>query len=580
MDDDSTVKKVPDSVAGSHQHIVNETVFNKCTEGVIVTDQHHIIERVNPGFTRITGYEPADIIGKTPALLKSHRHDEQFYKDLNNAIDTKGVWQGEIWNRRRNGTIYPQWLRIFRVDDPVKKRFYVGMFTDSDCLTNNATLRNHAYYDSLTGLPNRMLLYDRLTFMLNLARRQNSLLGVLHLDLNRFKLINDSLGYSYGDQLLQCVAIRLKSCTREVDSVFRLGDDEFAVLLEDIVNPQDASRVAKRIISTCTQPYKITDKELYITISIGISLFPGDGEQFEVLMKNAETAMLRAKELGISNYQHYKPSMNTQVFEQLTLEYNLKKALEYDQLMVFYQPFISLADRKIVGAEALVRWQHPDLGMVTPAQFIPLAEETGLIIPIGRWVMETACRQSRLWQRQHNAAFTISVNLSARQFQQPDLAEMVNRILNDSGLAPETLKLEITESIGMKNPVQTIEALKILKAKGILIAIDDFGTGYSSLSYLKQFPIDTIKIDRSFVMEAKDVDSESAIIDAIIALAHSLNLDVIAEGVETPGQVEYLIRRGCEMVQGYYFSKPVNAEEFEALLRNPPWLNGQKQHTR
>ncbi len=563
------------------EHIENEAIFNHNTEGIIITDQERTILRVNPGFTKITGYEAKEAIGLKPSFLKSDRHDEAFYHRMDATLVSEGKWQGEIWDRRKNGEIYPQWLTIVAVHTSENTLRYVGIFTDiTGYLNNNSAIRTHAYYDSLTGLPNRMLLHDRLNFMLNLARRQKGMMGVLFLDLNRFKLINDTLGYSFGDLLLQNVATRLKSCTRDVDSVFRLGDDEFAILLEDILHPQDASRVAKRILSACTQPYLIAEKELYVTVSIGISLFPSDGERFEDLLKNAETAMLRAKEIRISNYQHYKPSMNTQAFEQLAMEYNLQKALKNNQFLVFYQPLIDLKSKNIIGAEALIRWQHPELGMVAPNQFIPLAEETGLIIPIGEWVLDTACKQMHVWQERFQKQLIISVNLSARQFQQQDLFSMVNRVLRNACFEPEKLKLEITESIGMKNPEQTIVTLNQLKSMGIPIAIDDFGTGYSSLSYLKRFPIDTIKIDRSFVMEMQAGSNDNAIVDAIIAMAHSLTLNVIAEGVETKEQADYLLYKGCEQVQGFYFSKPVTDEAFEKLLMDTPWLNGKKDDPR
>ncbi|MBN1760013.1 MAG: EAL domain-containing protein [Chitinispirillaceae bacterium] len=573
MQQNDTSAPLPFKLSTSKQmHRENEMVFNNCTEGIIITDHNQVIVRVNPGFTQITGYDSAEAIGKKPSFLKSHRHDDMFYQQIQNALNNDGKWQGEIWNRRKNGEIYSQWLTVFHCKDTGDADRYIGIFTDlTGYISNDSPGRNYAYYDSLTGLPNRMLLYDRLTYMLNLARRRKGIMGILQLDLNRFKIINDTLGYVFGDQLLQNVAQRLKACTREVDSVFRLGDDGFAVLLDDILHPQDAARVAKRILTACSQPFLIGNKELFITVSIGVSLFPGDGDHFELLLKNAETAMLRAKELGISNYQHYMPSMNTQAFEQLTLEHNLQKALQKKQFLVFYQPIIDLNTREIVGAEALVRWNHPDLGMISPIQFIPLAEEIGLIIPIGEWVLETACRQMRLWQDQFGKAFVISVNLSARQFQQQDLVASIDRTLKHTRFDARNLKLEITESIGMKNPEQTIMTLRQLKDMGALFAIDDFGTGYSSLSYLNRFPIDTLKIDRSFVMEMNPTTPESAIIDAIIAMAHSLSLNVIAEGVETPDQADYLLRNGCEQVQGFYFSRPVNAEEFGQLLKRPPW---------
>jgi diguanylate cyclase (GGDEF)-like protein/PAS domain S-box-containing protein len=566
-------KTVPEILPEEH-----DAIFTCSTEGIMVTDKKRTILRVNPGFSQITGYEASEVIGRTPSFLKSQRHDDNFYKRLESTLAKEGKWQGEIWNRRKSGETYPHWLTILRVTSNGKVVRYIGIFTDiTGYINNNTAIRNHAYYDSLTGLPNRMLLYDRLTFMINLARRGNGIMGILFVDINRFKIINDTLGYQYGDQLLQKVASRLRSCTREVDSVFRLGDDEFAVLLDDIIHTQDAARVAKRIISVCSKSYKIMDQELYVTFSIGVSLFPADGERNELLLKHAEAAMLRAKEVGISNYQHYKPSMNTQAFELLSLEHNLQKALEKAQFLVYYQPLVDIATTEIVGAEALIRWQHPDLGMISPAHFIPLAEDTGMIIPIGEWVMATACRQMRTWQEQFGKPLVISVNLSARQFQQQDLITMIRRTLDESGLTPETLKLEITESIGMKNPEWTIHILNVLKEIGIFFAIDDFGTGYSSLSYLKRFPIDTIKIDRSFIMEMDTKSNDTAIVNAMIALAHNLNLDVTAEGVETLFQLEYLRAKSCEVAQGFYFSKPVEAGKFELLLGDTPWISEKGQ---
>lgn len=553
---------------------VSEMIFRHSSEGIIITDANRIIRYMNASFTRITGYEEHEVVGKTPSFLKSFRHDNTFFEEIEKILLSEEKWQGEVWNRKKNGEVYPQWLTLIPVRKNGTINNYVGILTDiNGYISGNSVMRNQAFCDSLTGLPNRMLLYDRITFMLNLARRRNGLMSVMYLDINRFKMINDTLGYSLGDSLLKEVAVRLKASTRDVDSVFRLGDDEFAILLEDIVNPQDASRVAKRILSICAKPFVIHLQELYVTISIGISVFPSDGDHFEILLKNAETAMLRAKELGISNYQHYKPSMNTQAFENLTLEYNLQKALKNSQFRVFYQPIINLATGRIIGAEALVRWQHPEHGLITPAQFIPLAEETGLILPIGEYVLSTACEQMQYWLTHKHPLQFMSVNLSARQFQQQDLVATVTRLLEHTRLDASHLKLEITESIGMKNPVQTLTTLHELKEMGILFAIDDFGTGYSSLSYLKQFPIDTIKIDKSFVMEMDSNVNDAVIVDAIIALAASLRVDVIAEGVETLNQVDYLGKRSCSMVQGFYFSKPVSSTEFTALLENQHWLD-------
>lgn len=558
------------------EDILNLTTvfFFHATEGIIITDKDHNVVKINPGFTNITGYDEESIVGKKPSILKSHRHSSAFYKDMFDTINHLGKWQGEIWNRRKNGEIYLQRLSIFPIYHNNEIFQYIGLLTDiTNYITNNANIQNHAYYDTLTNLPNRILLHDRLSFMVNHAKRNKQNMAILLLDLNRFKLINDTLGFSAGDSLLQTIANRLKSCLRDVDGVFRLGDDEFAIILEEIAQPQDAARVAKRLLAVCSLPFQFSDHELYVTVSIGISIFPTDGEEIEILLKNAEAAMNRAKELGINNYQHYMPTMNARAFEQLTLEHNLRKALKKDEFIVYYQPQIDLFTKQIVGAEALVRWQHPELGMISPAQFIPIAEETGLILPLGEWVLRTACQQTQKWHDLLGKKFIISVNLSSRQFQQQDLVSTVNKVLQETKLDAEYLELEITESLGMKNPELTLKTLHELKSMGIHIAIDDFGTGYSSLSYLKKFPIDTLKIDRSFVSDIQIDTNDAAIVIAIIALAHSLKLKVIAEGVELGEQAVYLLDHGCESVQGYLYSPPVPAENFEQIFMKPPWLN-------
>lgn len=546
----------------------SQTIFENASDGIILTDTDFTITKINASFTSITGYTAEDIVGKKTNILKSNHHNSEFYLGINTSLAEQGKWQGEIWNRRKNGEIYLQFLTIIAVyDRDAVIQSYIGFYTSTVRLNDKGVqLKTFTYYDMLTGLPNRILLHDRLAFLISHAKRNKQLMAILLLDLNRFKLINDTLGYSAGDILLQTVATRLKSCVREVDAVFRLGDDEFAIVLEEIAQQQDAARVAKRILSICSLPFQLGEQELYITLSIGISMFPSDGKEMEVILKNAEAAMHRAKELGINNYQHYKPTMNAKAFEQLTLEHNLRKALRQNEFVVFYQPLIDLASGNIIGSEALVRWKHPELGMIQPNQFIPIAEETGLILPIGEWVLRTACHQARLWQDMFGKPLTISVNLSSRQFQQQDIVSVVNSALENADLRPQSLELEITESIGMKNPELTLRILNELKSRGIRISIDDFGTGYSSLSYLKKFPIDTIKIDRSFVSDIQSDSNDAAIVVAIIAMAHGLKLSVIAEGVEKTEQAEYLREHGCEKVQGFLYSPPVSAVSFEKLF--------------
>lgn len=545
-----------------------DAIFKNASEGIFVTDANSRILRVNPGFCHITGYPAEEAIGHTPSILKSNRHDKNFYNRIHETLKNVGSWHGEIWNRRKNGEIFPEWLTITVLGDlksPDVK--FLAIFNDvTHLMSKNDHIQNHAYYDSLTGLPNRLLLHDRLEFILNHARKKKRIVAVMLLDVIRFKMINDTLGYSAGDSLLQILGDRLVSCLRDVDSVFRSGDDVFAIILDDISQPDDASKVAQRILESCSQPFNIADHELYVTISIGISIFPSDAQEHEGLLKNAEDAMIRAKELGINNYQHYKPAMNNSAAEHLTLEHNLRKALMQEEFVVFYQPQVNMETGKMSGTEALVRWIHPELGMISPGQFIPIAEENGLIIPIGEWVLRTSCKQMVQWHNELGTNITISVNLSARQFLQQDIVEKVRSILEETGLHASHLELEITESLGMKNPELTLRTLKELKDMGIHISIDDFGTGYSSLSYLKKFPIDTLKIDRSFVLDIQTDPNDAAIVLAIIALAHSMHLKVIAEGVEKEEQAAFLRHHHCEEMQGYLYSRPVPAEDFKKLL--------------
>jgi diguanylate cyclase (GGDEF)-like protein/PAS domain S-box-containing protein len=544
---------------------LSELLFENTSDGILVTDALFTILKINASYTTITGYSPEDVVGKNASTLKSGKHEDAFYQELNETLAKSGKWSGEVWNRRKNGEMYLQYLSIFAITAENSQVVgYAGFYNSAIVLNDDCTqLQNNAYHDTLTGLPTRALLNERLEHQLNHSKRKKQVMALLLLDLNRFKLINDTLGYAAGDLLLQIVTTRLKSCVREVDAIFRLGDDEFAIILEDIAQPQDAARVAKRVLSICSLPFQLTEQEIYITISIGISLFPSDGENVETILKNAEAAMQRAKELGINNYQHYKPAMNVKAFEQLTLEHNLRKALRDNEFIVYYQPLIDLVSGQITGSEALVRWNHPELGMIQPGRFIPLAEETGLILPLGEYVLRNACEQTRTWQQKYCKSLSVSVNLSARQFQQQDLVLLVSQALEDSSLQPGQLELEITESLGMKNPELTLKTLNELKAMGVRISIDDFGTGYSSLSYLKKFPIDTIKIDRSFVSDIHHDSNDAAIVLAIIALAHSLGLKVIAEGVEMKEQADYLKHHGCEKVQGFLYSQPLPATEFE-----------------
>ncbi len=553
-----------------HQNIVElfDSLFSNSREGIIITNDQREIIAINPAFSNITQYTAEEIIGQKPSFLSSDRHEKDFYEDMQSDIKKKGRWSGNIWDRRKNGEVFLTELTIVAVQHgPDQKVNYVGILNDTPNIENNITQKQN--HDPLTNLPNRILFQEHFQFLLAHARRNDQILALLLLDIDRFKVLNDTLGYNAGDMILTYTAERLKETLREVDVVFRLGNDEFAIILEEVAKVEDTAIVAKRIFEAFSKPFNLAcyEKDLYLSTSIGISIFPQDGSHFEDLIKNAEVAMYQAKKEEQNNFCHYSPSMNEATLELLTMEHQLHKALEQKEFIVYYQPIIDIRENTIVGAEALARWQHPELGLVPPFKFIPIAEETGLIIPIGEYIMVSACKMARHWHSLGFDNFHISVNLSARQFQQHDLVEKMEIILMESKLPPKFLELEITESIGMQDAENTIKILEDIKKKGIYISIDDFGTGYSSLSYLKRFPINTLKVDRSFVKDIGiSLDSET-IVSVIITMAHTLNLKVIAEGVETVDQLAFLKAHKCDMLQGYLFSKPVPAEEFEALLK-------------
>jgi diguanylate cyclase (GGDEF)-like protein/PAS domain S-box-containing protein len=429
------------------------------------------------------------------------------------------------------------------------------------------TIKHLAYHDALTGLANRTLFQDRLTVALAQARRKKQTAAVMFLDLDRFKAVNDTVGHALGDHLLQGVAERLTGLVRDGDTVARVGGDEFALLLQEVERAEEVAEVAERVLDALRQPWVLNGQEFRITTSIGIAMFPNDGEDADSLLRNADTAMYRAKEQGRDNFQLYTPDMNARIAERLALENSLRHGLERGELLVYYQPQVDIASGKIVGMEALVRWQHPERGLVFPAEFIPVAEETGLIVPLGEWVLRTACAQNKAWQAAGFPPMRVAVNLSARQFQQRDLIEVVDEVLTETGLEARWLQLEITEGVAMQDVESNIAVLRELREMGVQIAIDDFGTGHSSLSYLSRLPIDVVKIDQSFIQDLTTDPNDAAIARSIIVMAHNLKLRVIAEGVETEEQLAFLKKRRCDEMQGYLFSKPAPAEAFEEMLR-------------
>ena len=547
------------------------TLFESSQEGVIITDLEAHILTVNRAFSEITGYVEEEVIGQKPSLLCSGRQDPSFYQEMWAALIESGHWRGEIWNRRKSGELYPQILGISTVyDSQGRPTHYVGVMTDiSQLKQSEARLDHLVHYDPLTHLPNRRLLQTRLQHALDHAERQGHRVAALFIDLDRFKTVNDSLGHPAGDALLVALTRRLGERLRDDDTLGRLGGDEFLLLLEHLQRPEDAATVAQDLLRLLEQPFRLpSGHEIYIGASVGISLYPDDGDSVTDLVKHADVAMYQAKQEGSSTYRFYTREMTRTANERLSLEARLHRALAADELRLYYQPQFATQSRRLIGCEALVRWLSPEEGLVAPARFIPLAEETGLIVPLGDWVLRTACTQAKQWLDGGWPELRIAVNLSGRQLRVPDLVERVAATLAETGLPSEHLKLELTESMlmGEGEGEQTVALLHALKALGLRLSIDDFGTGYSSLAYLKRFPIDELKIDRSFVQDIPEDQNDMEIAAAIIAMARNLSLKVIAEGVETQEQLDFLKRQGCHACQGYLLGRPVPADEFARVL--------------
>jgi diguanylate cyclase (GGDEF)-like protein/PAS domain S-box-containing protein len=544
-------------------------VFDSTAEGIMITDPRSRIITVNPAFTELTGYSEDAVRGRQPSVLGSGRHERRFFEEMWASIHRSGRWHGEVWNRTRTGEERPFLLTITTLSDERGTVLnYVGVMRDiSTIKQSQQQLEYLANYDGLTGLGNRNLFYTRLKVGIEKAARHRRNLAVVFIDLDNFKVINDTLGHDVGDVLLSEVARRIKICVRQEDVVCRLGGDEFTVYVEDFDEPQALVGTAQRLTQTVSEPYHIAGQEIFVTASVGISIYPNDGATMSELLKNADTAMYKAKEQGKNGFQFFREDMNARAFERLVFVSGLRRALDRGEFRLVYQPQVELADRRIRGAECLLRWSHPDMGEVSPGSFIPVAEETGLIVPIGEWVFGEAGRQLREWGR---SSVCLSVNVSARQFRQAELVELIRRTLDESGLGPELLSVEITESALIDDPENAAATLSRLKDMGLTIALDDFGTGYSSLSYLKRFPIDSLKIDRTFVRDIVADPDDAAIVTAIITMAHSLKVDVVAEGVETQQQVDFLRARGCHAAQGHFFSKPLPAERMEEWLGRGP----------
>ena len=538
-------------------------------EGILMTDAEHRILSVNPAFEAKTGYVASEVIGQTPAILVSGRNDASFYRDMQDSVAATGVWQGEVWNQRKDGEAYPEWLGVSAVQPREgHARYYIYIYSDmSERVEAQQRIEMLVHHDPLTGLPNRLLLRDRVGQAMTQASRLQSRVALMFLDLDRFKMINDSLGHPVGDELLKEAVARLKCCVRESDTISRQGGDEFIIVLNDVRDSDAISRVAEKIHQQMGEPLSVLGHSLTSSFSIGVAIYPDDGQDFDTLLKKADTAMYHAKEAGRNGHRFFTEQMNQRVVEHLTLETQLRSALENNEFVLHYQPQMDLQDGSIVGVEALIRWNSPDSGLVAPARFIAVAEDTGLIVPIGAWVLREACRQAREWQEAGLPPLVMAVNLSAVQFRHHELIHNVINALVLSELDSQWLELELTESILIQDAETTLDAVRRLKSLGLKLSVDDFGTGYSSLTYLKRFSVDKLKIDKSFVRDLASDPEDAAIVRAIIQMAHSLRLRTIAEGVENEELANLLRVFHCDEIQGYWLTRPLPAREMEAYLR-------------
>jgi len=559
-------------------------VLDQSAEAIFVCDPEERILIVNKAFERTTGFSAAEALGATPRILKSARHDRAFYAELWKSVQETGTWSGEMWNRRKSGELYVEWLSISAVRDQNSAvTHYVGIFSDITARkqTEERIVRL-GHFDALTDLPNRVLLMDRLTQLTKSRQQRDFKIAAVFIDLDRFKEVNDSLGHDAGDLLLQAIAKRLSDAVREDDTVARIGGDEFVVVLQSLREVRDAAALVQKLLSCLVKPVTINGYELTVTASMGISLYPDDATNGQEMIRNADAAMYQAKGAGRNGYQFYTSDLNKRALEMLAMESDLRRAIERQEFELHYQPQVDISSGVVVGVEALIRWNHPDLGLVMPGKFISIAEERGLIVPIGSWVIDEALRQAAIWQHRGKLSVPIAVNVSAVQFRQKDFVEQLASSVRKHGITPNHLELELTESIVMRDAETTIKVLRSLNEIGFQLSIDDFGTGYSSLSYLRRFPIHKIKIDQSFVADLTKDESAGSIVTAIIGLARSMKLKVIAEGVQTPDQLQILRSQGCDQAQGFLFSPALGSEELGKFVRDwkPEYLGSLEFHSK
>jgi diguanylate cyclase (GGDEF)-like protein/PAS domain S-box-containing protein len=547
--------------------LINSQVFESASEGVVITDADGRILDVNSAFSRITGYSREEILGENIRVLQSGRHDAAFYQQFWEAIRDKGTWQGEIWDRKKNGEVHPKWLSVSAVTENGRVSRFIGLFSDISVMKKTQEqLYEMAHYDSLTGLPNRRYFLDRLKESLERARRTRESLALMFVDLDGFKLVNDNLGHHAGDQLLVEIANRLKQRTRESDTVARMGGDEFTVILTNVMSSHAIVRVARKILGRVSEAITLDGTEVFLSSSIGIAVFPDDGADVEGLLQAADTALYKAKDLGKNGYQFFSPEMNQRAVERLTLQSQIRQGLAAKEFIPYYQPQLDIQDCKVSGIEALARWQSATVGTVSPEQFIPFAEETGLIHEVGMAVLRRACMQGAEWLAKGMLPARLGINISAHQLRGADFITSIESVLGETGFPAERLEVELTESILVEDIPGDVDKLRRLKKMRILLTIDDFGAKYSSFAYLRRLPLDRLKLDRSFVQDLPADGRASEIVTAIVAMARSLGLDLVAEGVETREQAALLRDLGCSSIQGYFCSRPFPAEGFASFL--------------
>lgn len=560
-------KRSAESIAETLKIYAN--AFENSGEAMLITDRENKIININAAFTRQTGYELSEVAGKNPRMLSGGDTSDDTYCEMWNNLKRENFWQGELWDRKKSGEIYPKWAAISAIRDRQGEvLFYIASFTDiSDRKAAEARIEHLAHYDMLTGLLNRFSLESRMEQAVLAAKRENQQLAVLFVDLDRFKYINDSMGHQVGDQLLIEVANRLKSCLRESDIVARIGGDEFIIVLTALKNTNQVATLAEQILTHLSEPYSLNENIFESSPSIGISIYPNDGNNIDQLLKNSDIAMYHAKDQGRKNFQFFTSSLQVASEERIDLEHQLRNALELDQFELYYQVQVNTQSRYIHGMEALIRWHHPTRGFIRPDRFIPIAEESNVINDLGAWVIDRACQQVAEWRQISDKPLQISVNLSARQLQSNKLIETVQFAIHKHQITEGELELEITETAAMADPELAIRQLNRLSELGVSLAIDDFGTGYSSLAYLKKLPINTLKLDQTFVGDIENDKNDAEICMATIALAHNLGLKVVAEGVETIEQRDFLTKYDCDYLQGYLFSKPLPSKEATDLIK-------------